>query len=630
MWLRAIFVSLAVLTPIIVPQTAWASETSPLRDPVRLEELQRSLEELRRLGRVPGLGVAIVDSEGPIAVEGMGFADLAENRGVEAGTVFALGSLGQAAIALAVLKLAEEERVYLQVQIRELIPEIDFHNPWDYRHPLRLDHLLEHSGGLEEIQPHGWRSEDFDLNDPVSVRRLTAGSRVARWEPGAFSAPSGVGPAVAAYAISRMVGGEFERWVTDNLFEPLGMATASFGLHSTRDGGPKARGYLPGGEPVSTRLADEIPPPSLHASVRDLANLLEALVQRGAFRGVRVVTEKSLERMETPSTTPTARQAIQVGQGFGIRARVSEGFLFHGLESTVPGGWAAFAYLAAEGRGFAVVANGGSRETHRRVAVLLRRYLVQGLEPPRPLLLDLPERRLAALTGYYRLETHRWEKLRFLDRVRQVVHVRSDAGRLIVTSPRGHELQFFPVTDRRFRGEGEPLPTLLFASGPLGRPVLYANSDRLSGGFIWASGVAIWLERILAALGLGLVLGCLVSGPARLAWDLTRSPGRPTGALLLLGPFLAAAVLSLGGLAALASSEEWVGGLGRYTVWSGIIYVSSLLYPLLAGVSPVMLVGFRHRAGRGYLLYVSMVCMAGLVLAGYFTYWGVIGLRTWE
>lgn len=629
MQLRATFVPLAVLTSIVVLDAAWSAEAGPLRDPVRLDQLRRSLGELMRTEGVPGLGLAIIDSGGVIAVEGLGLANTSENRAVEADTVFSLGSLSHAVIALAALKLVEEDRVYLQIQLSELIPEMEFLNPWEYRHPLRLDHILEHSGGLEEIQPHGWRSDGFVVDDAEAVRRLTSGSRACRWEPGAFSSPSEVGPLVVAYAVSKIVDGGFEEWVAGRLFEPLSMGTASL----SPDSGNRERravGYLPGGEPVPARMARELPPLSLYASVRDMANLVQMLVNRGSSQGLPVVSRKSLERMETPSTTPASRQAIQVGYGLGIRARVSEGFLFHGLESAVPGGWATFAYLEGEGRGYVVVANGGTNESFRRTAGLVKRFVIQGLEPPRPLLLDLPERRLAVLTGYYRLETHPWEKLRFLSRLRQVLYIRSDGGRLAISRPRGSQLQFFPVTDRRFRGEGEPLPTLVFSAGPQGRPILHAASEWLSGGYVWTSGLVIWMERVLGALCLGLVLSCLVSGPARLALDLRRGPVRSGGVVLLLGPFLATATLCVGGWLTLTSAEGWVWRLGQPTVWSGAIYVSSMLYPLFAVLSPVVLAWRGRRAERGYFFYVSMVCLAGLVVAGYLAYWGVLGLRTWE
>src|SRR5690606_34310887 len=97
------------------------------------------------------IGIALVNEEGPYWVAGWGKANLATGEAADQDTLFRIGSIPKMFVALAVLQLQEEGKLSLDDKLRDLAPEIEFENPWEDTHPVRLVHLLEHTTGWDDI-----------------------------------------------------------------------------------------------------------------------------------------------------------------------------------------------------------------------------------------------------------------------------------------------------------------------------------------------------------------------------------------------------------------------------------------------------------------------------------------------
>lgn len=93
------------------------------------------------------------------------------------------------------------------------------------------------------------------------------------------------------------------------------------------------------------------------------------------------------------------------------------------------------------------------------------------------------------------------------------------------------------------------------------------------------------------------------------------------------------AVLSLVGFVAifLLCGEDLMERLGNFTVWSAVLWGVSLLFGLASLVSfLVALRGSSARVRPGVRRFSRIVSTALLMAAAYLTYWGIIGIRTWD
>jgi len=99
----------------------------------------------------PGVGVALVTKDDLFWVAGLGKADLDAGEDLDTDTHFRIGSISKTFISLSVLKLQEQGLLNLEDGVRELVPEIEFTNPFEETEPVRLIHLLKHTAGFDDI-----------------------------------------------------------------------------------------------------------------------------------------------------------------------------------------------------------------------------------------------------------------------------------------------------------------------------------------------------------------------------------------------------------------------------------------------------------------------------------------------
>ena len=110
-----------------VPAAQKVEKTRPAQS---IAELQQHLQKILSETHTPGVAVAIVHSDGPEWIAGLGKADVATGRAVTAQTLFRIGSTSKAFASLSILKLANEGKLSLDDPVRNLVPEVWFENCW--------------------------------------------------------------------------------------------------------------------------------------------------------------------------------------------------------------------------------------------------------------------------------------------------------------------------------------------------------------------------------------------------------------------------------------------------------------------------------------------------------------------
>lgn len=587
-------------------------------------ELQQRIEKVLLENKVPGASVVLANRGGVIWVAGLGKSDVALGQATTPDTLFRIGSITKMWAGLAALKLQSEGRLDLQAPLRSLAPEIRFENSWEERHPVRIIHLLEHTTGWDD-----WRLREYAHSDPKPID-LREGldfyprSRTSRWQPGTRYAYCNSGPAVVAYLVQKITGQDFEAYVKEHFFKPMGMDTASFRLDSLTEQRLTKLYHQDGKTPFPYWHALMRPMGAINASAKDMGQALRFFLNRGTLDGRVILPPGALDRMETPSSSLGARAGLKIGYGIhNFAAQDDNGFAWYGHDGAVEGGISRLAYLPEAGVGYFISFNAANGDAFTAVRKLIRAYLIKDL--PRPALPQVHALSPSVATtyqGWYLPSNPRRQDMAFLDYL-GVARLRIQGSRLTVNYVLGDKSTYLAVSDTLFRKEKHAAAS--FALLPPGPDGIQFHGEEL-GRRIPAS--LAWMILIFVGFFLFSLLGTLLFALVWIPRLVFRRMKQVRHLSLRIWPLLA--ILCL--MAPLVLIDEnALQNLGRPSLVSWSLCLISLFYAF-ASVTGLWkaLHTPREEVKRG--VWIQAVIASGtFTLVAIFLAWhGVIGIRTWS
>jgi CubicO group peptidase (beta-lactamase class C family) len=604
--------------------TLAASGAGEPSSPQTIPELRQRIEMVLAATKTPGAGIALVGRDGPIWVAGVGIADTKQNRPVTEDTLFRIGSISKSFVALSALKLQQEGRLNLQDTLRSRAPEVEFNNPWEATDPIRIVHLLEHTTGWDDATP-----QDFAWNPMPELTRREAlaydpGSRTSRWRPGTRFSYSNLGPDVAAYLIEKITGEKFEDYVARTWFKPLGMLGASY-FETPEVHSKLAIGYQPGGEahPHSNILTR--PAGAIVASPRDMANYVEFYLHRGSFRGIQLLPEDAMDRMERPTSTYAAAEGLAIGYGLCNYASVRGNWVFHGHSGALPGTLTDMEYLTNEGVGYAVMINSEKGDALRQLENLVRAYLLRDRKPPLPPPAGrVDEAQMAEYSGWYEPITPRSESLRFLESILGLTHVTSGNGQLFLWDLTNGKHAYVRVTGRAYRRLDNSRSLALVGDHTEGTLLQFGGGNTFRRLSRFMVDLKLGFALTTAFLMFSSAIFALIWIPGRLFGGLKAPPYFSVRTYPLISTLCAVAVVVLiwdvsGNYYARAGGPIWSGNLASTT---SILAVGMLAWFAFDGLiralryrrSPISRLVWWHCFATSFALSVW---------AGYLVYWGL-------
>lgn len=282
--------------------------------------------------RYESVGMATVVTRGnEIIFENyQGKRNLDDGSPLTADTRVRIASISKVAATLGGMKLKEEGRLNLDVDLKEIIG-LGLVNPWFPDDPIHLRDLLSHTASLRGSAKYGdFLDSSYYALTPPHISEILS-------PDGAFYTTdlydSLNGPAANHYrycnlnfgilgtAMEAVSGQRFDRYVQENIFSPLGMR-ASFNIWDFPDtentatlyrlqegvwtpqfdhypeGLPPQRdfsAYVPGGNGVIYG-----PQGGMRSSARDLSKMMRMIRADGFFGGKQILKPESLQEMKTP------------------------------------------------------------------------------------------------------------------------------------------------------------------------------------------------------------------------------------------------------------------------------------------------------------------------------------------
>jgi CubicO group peptidase (beta-lactamase class C family) len=603
---------------------SWANEETPA--PTTIEELQTALADMIAERDIPAIGIAMVDENGPVLLTAIGKADLEADTDANTESIFRIGSTSKMFVALSVLKLVEEGRLSLDDKVSGLAPEIEFENQWESTDPVRIVHLLEHTTGWDDIH-----LPEYGHNDPTPAT-LKEGldfhphSRVSRWKPGSRYSYCNAGPSVAAYIVAKVSGQDFEDYVQENLFAPMGMETMTYRLSKDVE----AKGvtlYDNGNTPQPYWHISVRPSGSINASSADMLKMISFFVNRGAVEGEQIISTASLERMERVGSTPAAAAGQETGYGLSNYTSVHKNWVYRAHNGGMNGGLTELAYLPEHKLGYVFMINSGDGAAFGEISDLIRDFQTRELEAPGLSAGAGISDAHRVLAGYYAPINSRQEVSYFLERVFGIQKIWFEEDRLMRKNLLGGEASgYLAMSPTLFKSDETGVSALSYVIDPLAGPVVHSGMSVLQP----VSGLLVFGQLGVAALW---AFSIALSIVFLLIWGVRRLRGK-----IAPGPAIRIRVWPLfAGLSVIVFAWVFMQGmvdpftaLGAPTVISVTIMLATIAFAAFtfAGVHAAVI--YRNvEMNRGTYWFSALSSGIQLVIVLYLMFFGVIGIMTW-
>jgi CubicO group peptidase (beta-lactamase class C family) len=376
----------------------------PLKAPVgRDRALERSIDQIVRRHRIPGLSIGVTRRGRPVLLRGFGFRDRSHQLPVTPETVFGIASMTKSFTALAILRLQEDRALRVSDPVVRHLPEFRTPDPrWTRR--ITLGHFLSHSSGLPPL-PSIYYSSGRSLArdppyDPRDARRVGIDPdhppidtyegmleylATERYRllgpPGAQFSYSNEAFGLLGAVIERASGRTYEGFVEEAILRPAGMHRSTFDTGVMFRFPEVTRLYSPDWihphrplreseewwEDTCLRAAG-----ALRTNVTDLLRYIELYLREGRVDRERVVAPSSLKEMLRPRVV--IQSGLYYGYGIAIRPDYAGRLLaFHdgGLKGVASG----FAVLPRDGIGGTALANADTAPAPLALRVAINRVL---------------------------------------------------------------------------------------------------------------------------------------------------------------------------------------------------------------------------------------------------------------
>lgn len=582
--------------------------------------LSTSIEAVLAEEGLVGATWALVTPQGT-TIGAAGLNDVSRQRLMSPDDRVQVGSVAKTLVATGVLALATQGRVDLDAPVARYLPNVPIDNRWGPESPLRVRHLLDHTGGLDDARM--WQVFSLRANPDAPLRDglMHPGDTLRlRHRPGERFSYSNTGYLLLGMVIEAVTGTRYESWLDAELLAPLGMTRSTFAFVTQT--GPEADPTLAMGhfDPKSTIAAVPIhvrPASQFTTTAADMARFASFLMGEGVVDGRRLVDGKLLRGMSVATTTEAAHGGLAAGYALGLARRDRNGVVGRCHLGNIGTFRSAICLYPEQQRAFFVAFNSDPEDGRfDRVDALLIDSL--GLTSPSPQPVRAPGVDPAEWEGFYRVRPNRFEQFAYLDELAGVTRVRWDGAQLHLEPVAESAGVLVPIGGKLFRALDRREATHVLLRTSEGRAIIsdgWRTLERVDALSVWG----LWLNAGVGILALAylLFMGTFRSVMALRCGEWRNEPLRwPTLCLMLL---VIAPVLYL------TQSFLAIGDPTLANVTMGV---------LSAGLPAMLLLGAvqRVQAGVGTLpARLDLGAIAGLlqwyaVLAA----WGLAPLVLWR
>jgi CubicO group peptidase (beta-lactamase class C family) len=319
-------------------------------------------------------------------------------------TLFAAASISKPVTAMGVLKLVEEGKISLDVDVNQYLKRWKLpENQFTIEKKVTVRELLSHTSG---IGTHNGAIYDPAQPLPTIIQVLNgekpATTPPVRVEavPGSKFAYSNGGYLVLCLLVEDVSGEPFAEFMKENVLKPIGMNDSTFDALSPKEADHAATAYEENGTtpvPPSKFYEPNLAAGGLWTTPTDLAKFLIELQRESAGTSHRVLHQATARLMLTPISGPSP--AMRVGLGIEVEGSAQDPYMRHGGSAFFQDEMVAYFH----GDGIVVMTSGGdgaalTGDVIRSAATV---YSMPDFKSVEHSVIDIPPQSLGRYVGTY-------------------------------------------------------------------------------------------------------------------------------------------------------------------------------------------------------------------------------------
>jgi len=184
-------------------------------------EIQKLIKDHAKAKNIPGIAYGIVVDNELVIASATGFINLEKEISASPSSSFRIASMSKSFTAMAIMKLRDEGKLCLDDAVSKYIPEMsDLEYLTKDAPTIDIENLLTMTAGFPEDNP--WGDRQLDEPDQMLIDLVREGisfSNVPSYE----YEYSNTGFALLGNIISRVSGMPYQKYITQNILQPLGM-----------------------------------------------------------------------------------------------------------------------------------------------------------------------------------------------------------------------------------------------------------------------------------------------------------------------------------------------------------------------------------------------------------------------
>ncbi len=329
-------------------------------------EIQKTMLE----GKIASVAVALVSGDEIVWSGSAGYSNLWARIPAVPSTIYLIGSTFKAMSTFALLQQMEQGKFKLDDRVNDYLEEFEIRGD-DPQNPVTFRHLLTHTSGLPEA--YGAHLV-WGTTVPPSLKDYLASSLKLQHPPLTKVIYSNMAYTLVAYLIEKFAGVPYAQYIQKYIFNPLEMNDTAFMPRPDMEE-RLAIPYIIDKRthhhvPTRRTKADVWPAGIVYGTVLDQANWLIANLNRGVFKGHRLIREETFQevmrRQYDQFAGPIARGWLNETTGYGLTWWISErnGDKLFAHSGSVSGYTAFIAGNLNKKTGFAILTNGDRSHPH--------------------------------------------------------------------------------------------------------------------------------------------------------------------------------------------------------------------------------------------------------------------------
>ena len=328
--LRALLLIVAGALVVAAPTRLAAAEST--------KTLSAALQPFVDNHTLAGAVVLVASSKRVLALEAVGYMDIAAKRPMRTDALFWIASQSKPMTAAALMMLVDEGKVKLDDPVEKYLPE--FKGQWlkaegeaehlllkRPAHPITVRNVLSHTSGLPFSSPIEQPTLDVL---PLAARVRSYAMLPLEFEPDSKYQYSNAGINTAGRIIELVSGMPYEQFMHQRLFKPLGMKDTTFWPSSKQvhrlAKSYKANAAKTGLEettvtqlryPLTDRTREPMPAGGLFSTASDVARFCQMILNGGTLDGRRYLSEAAVRQMTSKETPDGIREKYGFGWSVG-------------------------------------------------------------------------------------------------------------------------------------------------------------------------------------------------------------------------------------------------------------------------------------------------------------------------